>query len=333
LKSISWDSPFNEQTILCKSLFCTGRPLVGNMYSKLSSSFTAGDKLRCRLHRWKVIPDVGDSLDQFVSCDKDTQRKDPKIWHSGTTLGCNAEDRRIGPAYLFWFLIIGILRKISKIVGKLWPSGCLLRSGRMENRRKIPLISKYSVIIVGTRQINLIWMSKWFSVPLILEYCVIRSSWRSFPSTLFTVQKEFVEKFSPASTYLKLWIVCILYIRMCWGRLQNDGMNGHWPGEEGTPIHEKKLKSKITRHRNRKIKHFFTALCIRYLLAVLLNCQQSSLKRAHCVSERWQMYDVHLYTLLNRTKQVWSHLKAGPELLYAIHQTIFNHFSNVYCQV
>jgi hypothetical protein len=47
----------------------------------------------------------------------------------------------------------------------------------------------------------------------VLEYCVILSS---FQSTLFTVQKEFVGKFSPASTYLKLWIVCILYILMCW---------------------------------------------------------------------------------------------------------------------
>jgi hypothetical protein len=38
-----------------------------------------------------------------------------------------------------------------------------------ENRRKILLISKYSVIIVRARRINLISMLKKFSVPLMLE--------------------------------------------------------------------------------------------------------------------------------------------------------------------
>ncbi len=85
------------------------------------------------------------------------------------------------------FSIAETWRNISKIVGKLWPRGCLPKSERTENRWKIPLISKFSVTNVKTRRINLICMSKKCSVPLILEYCVILSSWRSFPSTLFTV--------------------------------------------------------------------------------------------------------------------------------------------------
>jgi hypothetical protein len=40
---------------------------------------------------------------------------------------------------------------------------------RKINCRKIPLISKYSVVIVGTRRINLIFMSKKFSVALTSE--------------------------------------------------------------------------------------------------------------------------------------------------------------------
>jgi hypothetical protein len=36
-------------------------------------------------------------------------------------------------------------------------------------------------------------MSKKCYVTLILEYCVIRSGWRSFPSTLFTV-KDLIKK-------------------------------------------------------------------------------------------------------------------------------------------
>ncbi len=49
-----------------------------------------------------------------------------------------------------------------KIVGKL------LR-GRTKNRREIPMISKYSVFVVGTRRINSICMSKKFSVTLTSE--------------------------------------------------------------------------------------------------------------------------------------------------------------------
>jgi hypothetical protein len=40
---------------------------------------------------------------------------------------------------------------------------------RQINCRKIPLISKYSVIIVGTRRINLIYMLEKISVPLTSE--------------------------------------------------------------------------------------------------------------------------------------------------------------------
>ncbi len=49
------------------------------------------------------------------------------------------------------------------------------------------MISKYSVFFVGTRRINAIFMSKKFSVPLTSESVYIRSGWRSFPSTFFTV--------------------------------------------------------------------------------------------------------------------------------------------------
>jgi hypothetical protein len=69
-----------------------------------------------------------------------------------------------------WWKIVGnFLRVRTKTVGKY---SCT---------------SKFSEFIVGTRRINSICMSKKCSVPLILEYCVIRSGWRSFPSTLFTV--------------------------------------------------------------------------------------------------------------------------------------------------
>ncbi len=50
--------------------------------------------------------------------------------------------------------------------------------------------SKYSILIVVTRRNTSLCLSKNSSVPLILEYCVIRSGWRSFPSTLFTVQRN-----------------------------------------------------------------------------------------------------------------------------------------------
>ncbi len=49
-----------------------------------------------------------------------------------------------------------------KIVGKLL-------CGRTKNRREIPMISKYSVFVVGARRINSIFMLKKFSVPLTSE--------------------------------------------------------------------------------------------------------------------------------------------------------------------
>ncbi len=52
--------------------------------------------------------------------------------------------------------------KLTKIVGKLL-------HGRTKNRREIPMISKYSVFVVGTPRINSIFMSKKFSIPLTSE--------------------------------------------------------------------------------------------------------------------------------------------------------------------
>ncbi len=40
---------------------------------------------------------------------------------------------------------------------------------RTKDLREIPMLSKYSAFVVGTRRINLIFMSKKFSVPLTSE--------------------------------------------------------------------------------------------------------------------------------------------------------------------
>ena len=58
---------------------------------------------------------------------------------------------------------------------------------RQINYRKISLISKYLVFIVGTRRINSIFISKKFSVPLTSESVTPGQAGWSFPSTFFTV--------------------------------------------------------------------------------------------------------------------------------------------------
>jgi len=54
-------------------------------------------------------------------------------------------------------------------VGKLTENCRKTPSRENKNRREIPMISKYSVFVVGTRQINSIFMSKKFSVLLTSE--------------------------------------------------------------------------------------------------------------------------------------------------------------------
>ncbi len=72
-----------------------------------------------------------------------------------------------------------------KTVGKFrWFWNTLSWSSEL-NCRKIPLISKYSVLVVRTCRINLIYIWKKCSIPLIL--CYIQLGWQSFRSTFFTV--------------------------------------------------------------------------------------------------------------------------------------------------
>jgi hypothetical protein len=96
---------------------------------------------------------------------------------------------------LFWFSLVGKLSEnCRKIVGKF---------------RWVPMPSKYSIFIVGTHRINLISMSKKCYVTLILEYCVIRSGWRSFPSTLFTI--VFQKSHAKRCLYLRICLPLRLY--------------------------------------------------------------------------------------------------------------------------
>jgi hypothetical protein len=67
-----------------------------------------------------------------------------------------------------------------KIVGKLL-------CGRTKNRWEIPVISKYSVFVVGTRQINSVFMLKKFSVPLTSESVTSGQAGRVFHQFFFTV--------------------------------------------------------------------------------------------------------------------------------------------------
>jgi len=110
-----------------------------------------------------------------------------KVWRSGRVADCNPGGRRFAPGPVLLHLILIFCRKAD---GKL-SENCRKTPSR-ENRkrwkipliskysvriiktrqiycRKIPLISKYSVIIVGTRRINLIYMLEKFSVPLTSE--------------------------------------------------------------------------------------------------------------------------------------------------------------------
>ncbi len=67
---------------------------------------------------------------------------------------------------------------------------------RSERRRKISLISKYSVFIVGTRQINSIFMSKKVFRPPYKWVCYIRSGWRSFPHFFYSgINLHFLHRF------------------------------------------------------------------------------------------------------------------------------------------
>jgi hypothetical protein len=100
------------------------------------------------------------------------------LWHSGRVEEWNHEGLRFEPRWWhFSFSFVG------KLNGNCWKVDGKLSENSAECQRP----SKYSIFIVGTRRINLISMSKKCSVTLTLEYCVIQSGWRSFPSTLFTV--------------------------------------------------------------------------------------------------------------------------------------------------
>jgi hypothetical protein len=63
---------------------------------------------------------------------------------------------------LVLLLMFHSLESWRKIVWKLL-------HGRTKNQREIPMISKYSVFVIGSRLINSIFMSKKFSVPLTSE--------------------------------------------------------------------------------------------------------------------------------------------------------------------
>ncbi len=82
-----------------------------------------------------------------------------------------------------------------KMVGKLMENGRKVDGKLSENFRQVPMPSKYSIFLEETRRINLISMSKKCSVTMILENCVIRSGWRSFPSTLFSVWGFCINRF------------------------------------------------------------------------------------------------------------------------------------------
>ncbi len=102
------------------------------------------------------------------------------MWRSGRVEECNHEGCR-------FTLACASLLLICRKVGGKWSESRRKMVGKLtENCQKISP-SANVLKIFYLRRINLISMLKKCSVTLMLEYCVIRSGWRSFPSTLFTV--------------------------------------------------------------------------------------------------------------------------------------------------
>ncbi len=82
------------------------------------------------------------------------------MWRSGRVVDCDPEERGSSPAGATFD---------DSFVGKMTENCGKLLRGRTKKRREIPMISNYSVFVVGTRRINSIFMSKKFSVPLTSE--------------------------------------------------------------------------------------------------------------------------------------------------------------------